>query len=467
MINILKLRQMEKEKAEGTNKKNPDEEVVSLDEGKVVESADEKKEKKVKSDKDNKEEEKKKRAEAKAKKEEERKLKAEEKKKKEQDKKKREEEKKKKAEEKKKKEEDKKKKAEEKKRKEEEKKKEKEKKKAEKEKLEEEPEVIVNPQITDAVTETEEVPEEKPEESEATEGIDAEEAFRQKLMEELLAEDFSVEPTVEEWPQDIFGSGKSEAKPEAKSEEAPAKEEPKTEEKPKPAGGEEDLPELSPEEQAEVDRKKAETLAKFMSKTSPKTDEPEEENAEQPQAQSAPAPKPEPQKPSEPVKEEAKDSKPSVKKEDSEKNKKIENTVQLIGFNLGEEVYGVDINCIREINRITSITIVPNVPDYVEGVINLRGNVIPIINLRVKTKMPKKEFDSNTRVIIIEGDNLVVGFIVDAVKEVLRIPESIITPPPPIAVSQAAEYIKSVARTEGGLIILLDTDKLLDRKDFL
>lgn len=155
-----------------------------------------------------------------------------------------------------------------------------------------------------------------------------------------------------------------------------------------------------------------------------------------------------------------------INNQDKDEKLSTEKTIQVIGFHLGEEIFGFDINYIREINRINNYTKVPNVPDYVDGVINLRGNVIPIINLRTKTKMHKKEFDSKTRVIIIENDNMVVGFIVDEVKEVIRIPESIIMPPPAIAVTETSEYINAVARTENGLIILLDIKKLLSRQDF-
>lgn len=445
MINILKLRKMEKEKSEGKKPNvNPEDELVSLDEGKIIdEPVKEKEEKKADSKK------------GKAKKE------SDEKKKKVTEKDKKAEEKKKKAAEKKKKEE-----------------KKKSSKKKKNEKPEKAEEKATTPEIEEIPIEDIPVIEDEPTEetAEATEtkeptgNIDAEEAFRQKLMEELLAEDFSVEAGIEDWPSDIFGNGSKKEEPAMTEEEKATVEEkpaPALQEKPKPvAGGEDDLPELTPEEQAEVDRKKAETLQKFLSKTSPGKPEEAEEPKAAEESKSAPPAKAE-SKPAEEKKED-KTSEPAekVKSAEDEKNKKIENTVQLIGFKLAEEVYGIDINCIREINRIASITLVPNVPEYVEGVINLRGNVIPIINLRVKTQMPRKDFDSETRVIIIESESIVVGFIVDEVKEVLRIPESIITPPPPIAVSEAAEYIKAVARTENGLIVLLDTDKLIDRGDF-
>jgi len=443
MINILKLRKMEKERSEEEKQNvNPEDEVVSLDEGKVVK---EQVEKKAAEDKTVSEKEKKKKESVNDKKEHEKKKKVTEKNKKLEEKKKKAAHKKKK----------------------EEKKKSSNKKKQEKivESQKNIPEIEEMPLEEVSVIENQVQEEIKSDAVEKTVNPDAEEAFRQKLMEELLAEDFSVEPEIEEWPSDIFGNGGKQEKKEETTEKSVEAETPAPQEKPKPAAGtEDDLPQLTPEEQAEIDRKKAETLQKFLSKTTgkPEDTKPAKVKPEKPIAkkESKKLVNEEKEKP-------AAEPSEKIDSSDDSKNKKIENTVQLIGFKLADEVYGIDINCIREINRITSITLVPNVPEYVEGVINLRGNVIPIINLRVKTKMPRKDFDSETRVIIIENENIVVGFIVDEVKEVLRIPESIITPPPAIAVSEAAEYIKAVARTESGLIILLDTDKLLDRVDFI
>ncbi|MCU7497428.1 MAG: purine-binding chemotaxis protein CheW [Ignavibacteria bacterium] len=139
--------------------------------------------------------------------------------------------------------------------------------------------------------------------------------------------------------------------------------------------------------------------------------------------------------------------------------------VQLVGFNLGKECYGVDIKRIKEINRMTEITRVPRAPEFIEGVINLRGSVIPVINLRKKVKMPSREYDKDTRIIIVELSGKTLGFIVDAVKEVLRIPESLLVPPPPLAVGKNADYITAVAKVEDELVILLDPDKVLSREE--
>ncbi len=98
-----------------------------------------------------------------------------------------------------------------------------------------------------------------------------------------------------------------------------------------------------------------------------------------------------------------------------------EDLIQLVSFNIGEEEFGVDILKVQEINRMVEITRVPNAPEYVEGVINLRGKVLPIIDLRNRLKMPPKEYDKNTRIVVVELESKVIGFIVDSVNEVLRI----------------------------------------------
>ncbi|MGE5440702.1 MAG: chemotaxis protein CheW [Bacteroidota bacterium] len=151
-----------------------------------------------------------------------------------------------------------------------------------------------------------------------------------------------------------------------------------------------------------------------------------------------------------------------LKQQDAKAHEAI---VQLVGFNLGKECYGVDIKRIKEINRMTEITRVPRAPEFIEGVINLRGSVIPVINLRKKVKMPPREYDKDTRIIIVELGGKTIGFIVDAVKEVLRIPESVLVPPPTLAVGKSADYITSVAKVEDELVILLDPDKVLSREE--
>jgi purine-binding chemotaxis protein CheW len=142
-----------------------------------------------------------------------------------------------------------------------------------------------------------------------------------------------------------------------------------------------------------------------------------------------------------------------------------EELLQLVSFTIGQEEFGLDIQRIQEINRMVEITRVPNAPEFVVGVINLRGKVIPIIDLRKRFGFPQKESDKNTRIIVVELENMVVGFIVDAVREVIRIPKNITEPPPAIIAGIGSEYITSVAKMENRLLILLDIERLLRDKE--
>jgi len=106
--------------------------------------------------------------------------------------------------------------------------------------------------------------------------------------------------------------------------------------------------------------------------------------------------------------------------------------MQLVTFSIGEEEFGVDILKVQEIIRTMEITKVPRAPIFVEGVINLRGKVIPIIDLRRRFGLETRAHDKHTRIIVIEISNMIVGFVVDSVSEVLRIPASTVEPPPPV-----------------------------------
>lgn len=135
--------------------------------------------------------------------------------------------------------------------------------------------------------------------------------------------------------------------------------------------------------------------------------------------------------------------------------------LQLVTFTLGNEEYAVNILNVQEINRITEITQVPNSPDYVEGVINLRGKVIPVINLRKKFHFEDKPTDDTSRIIIMEIQGITNGLIVDSVSEVLRIPANSVEPAPPMSAELQSQFIKGIAKLENRLIILIDLDNLL------
>lgn len=143
------------------------------------------------------------------------------------------------------------------------------------------------------------------------------------------------------------------------------------------------------------------------------------------------------------------------------KQNSADELLQLVSFNIGDEEFGVDILKVQEINRMVEVTRVPNAPEYVDGVINLRGKVIPIIDLRRRFGMPRKEKDKNTRIIVVELTGKVLGFVVDAVSEVLRIPNSVTEPPPSIIAGIKAEYITAIGKLENRLLILLDLERVL------
>jgi purine-binding chemotaxis protein CheW len=138
-----------------------------------------------------------------------------------------------------------------------------------------------------------------------------------------------------------------------------------------------------------------------------------------------------------------------------------EEILQFVTFTLNNEEYAVDILSVQEINRITEITRVPNSEEYVEGVVNLRGKVIPIINLRNKFGFEAKPEDTNSRIIIMEINNITNGLIVDTVSEVLRIPSSIIEPTPPMSSDRNSKFIRGIAKLDNRLIILLDINQLI------
>lgn len=145
---------------------------------------------------------------------------------------------------------------------------------------------------------------------------------------------------------------------------------------------------------------------------------------------------------------------------DQEEKEKL---MQLVGFVIGREMFGVDILMVQEIIRETPITPIPNAPDFIEGVINLRGNIIPVIDLRRRLNLRHVEApDGNIWIMILNVEGRVTGFIVDAVTQVLKVPANSIKPPPDIVVSGLhSQYITGVCRIDQRLLILLDFDRIL------
>lgn len=137
-----------------------------------------------------------------------------------------------------------------------------------------------------------------------------------------------------------------------------------------------------------------------------------------------------------------------------------EDVYQLVTFILGGEVYALDILAVQEIIRMQNITDVPRTADYVEGVINLRGKVIPIIDLRKRFSLDAQDETKDTRIIVVEIDGKIMGMIVDGVSRVLRLSANLVEPPSPIVGGLDSNYIKGVGKVNDQLVILLDLSKI-------
>lgn len=134
--------------------------------------------------------------------------------------------------------------------------------------------------------------------------------------------------------------------------------------------------------------------------------------------------------------------------------------IQLVIFRLANEEYGLPITKVQEINRLVPITKLPQTAAFMEGVINLRGRIIPVIDLRKRFQLTVTDYAEDTRIIIVEVNGQTVGIIVDAVTEVVRLAAASVEPPPPSFMLDS-QYIHGVGKMEDRLLILLDIDKIL------
>lgn len=133
-----------------------------------------------------------------------------------------------------------------------------------------------------------------------------------------------------------------------------------------------------------------------------------------------------------------------------------------LSFHIADDGYGIEIRHVTEIIGVQKITEVPNTPDYILGIINLRGTVIPVIDVRIRLNAARKEFDDRTCVIVVNmGDDTVVGLLVDEVREVVEIPESMVEPPPKVRKGEASRYIQGIGKAEGEVWIILGVKELL------
>ena len=144
----------------------------------------------------------------------------------------------------------------------------------------------------------------------------------------------------------------------------------------------------------------------------------------------------------------------------------MEKDLQVVGFRIGNETFGVRIGSVREIVRVPEITAVPSAPETVEGVINLRGKIIPVMDLRKRFGQAEIQPDKKNRILVVELDNKLVGLIVDAASEVLKIAPSEIEAPGNLFAEGESGYVTGVGKLKGRLIILLDIAKLLHRPEF-
>jgi purine-binding chemotaxis protein CheW len=144
----------------------------------------------------------------------------------------------------------------------------------------------------------------------------------------------------------------------------------------------------------------------------------------------------------------------------------MEKDLQVVGFRIGNETFGVRIGSVREIVRVPEITAVPSAPETVEGVINLRGKIIPVMDLRKRFGQSDIKPDKKNRILVVELENKLVGLIVNAASEVLRIAPSEIEAPGSLFAEGESSYVTGVGKLKGRLIILLDIAKLLHRPEF-
>jgi purine-binding chemotaxis protein CheW len=138
---------------------------------------------------------------------------------------------------------------------------------------------------------------------------------------------------------------------------------------------------------------------------------------------------------------------------------------QYLTFWLNDQEYGLDLLCVREIRGFTAITPIPNMPLHIKGVMNLRGTVLPVVDLRLKFAMPEKAYTKFTVIIIAKSSEKNVGLVVDSVSDVLTLPAQQITPPPDFGAAVDRNFILGLLKSSDRLSILLDLDKLLSESE--
>ncbi|MFZ3091986.1 MAG: chemotaxis protein CheW [Nitrospirota bacterium] len=141
-------------------------------------------------------------------------------------------------------------------------------------------------------------------------------------------------------------------------------------------------------------------------------------------------------------------------------------SLQTVGFKIGKELFGVDISNVKEIVRVPEIVKVPDTPDFIEGVINLRGRIVSVIDLKKRFRLGRVDRTKTSRILVAEMDGRVVGLLVDAASEVLRFPADSIEPPPDMVSGIGIDYITGVGKIGERIIILLDIKKVLNNGEW-
>ncbi len=140
--------------------------------------------------------------------------------------------------------------------------------------------------------------------------------------------------------------------------------------------------------------------------------------------------------------------------------------LQWVTFQLDKETYGINVMQVQEVLRYTEIASVPGAPDYVLGIINLRGNVVTVIDTRSRFGLPPAEVSDNSRIVIIEAEKQVIGIMVDSVAEVVYLRSSEIDAAPSVGTEESAKFIQGVSNRGGELLILVDLNKLLNDEEW-
>ncbi|HEY4741876.1 MAG: chemotaxis protein CheW [Candidatus Acidiferrales bacterium] len=143
----------------------------------------------------------------------------------------------------------------------------------------------------------------------------------------------------------------------------------------------------------------------------------------------------------------------------------MDKNIQVVGFRIGAETFGVPISIVREIVRVPAITAVPNAPDYIEGVINLRGKIISVVDLRKRFGETNIQPTKKNRIVVVDLNERSVGLLVNSASEVLKIPPSEIEAPHDLFQDGEVDYVTGVAKLKGRLVILLDLNKVIRRSD--